>query len=170
MKNFLRGLDVSLAMVIVLALLAVLSACGKGVTAPTALPAPSPAQTNNQNGCGNVVGNNNNVVCNATPSPTPVVATDPVCNKEQALYEQNVVIAGIGIPTGQSPAAHINALKTSLERANFKATSGLPLTGDEISIRIGDSFSETYDVCQGDYATTCTPQVLYQATCRPARK
>ncbi len=138
-------------------------ACGTGATADVTAPTNICTVT----GAGATICGSGSITI-TLPAATPTPATGggaPSCGKGIPAYEQNLIIAEQGIPAAQSMETYIVALTSALTKVGFKVGTGNGLPGDEIAVKITDSFSETYDVWRADG----TPQVLYQATCSPAR-
>ena len=135
------------------------SACGSGPTpvpptpTPTATPSPTATPT-----------------ATPTPSPNPFVCALPPstaaqCSPTTPLLETRVQGAQSTLTAGNSEAAYVASLVSALKATGVCATSGGGLPGDEIAVKVSQTFSETYDV----WNAANFPQTLYIHTCTPAR-
>lgn len=152
----------------------IIPGCGQGAATPT-LAAPTQPQCSAGNGGVQIcIDGNGNVVTITVPMSTPTPTATPGaadCVKRIPEYQENVLQAWRSIvPAEPTMGGHILALVAAIKKAGFLATSGGTLAKDEIAIKTATgAFSETYDVWQGDFTAEFSAQVLYVATCTPAR-
>lgn len=152
--------------------------CGEG--AEPYPVAPSPSNTANQSGCGNVQGNGNTVNCvQPTPTPSPsasscVASTAAfVCQKASPVFQSLLESVQAKVTPAPEPIYVANLVKALNEhlgadgKPDLCAASGPPLAGDEVAIkaRVSNSMSETWDVVNASGAI----QSLYVSVCNPAR-